>query len=59
MSVDIVEDIRRVREALIERHAGIEGYFKHCQSQDRARAAKAKPRGSQRPPRPLRQRAKS
>jgi hypothetical protein len=41
---DIAERIRRVQEQLIQRHGGIDGYFKHCQAQDRAWAARAKSR---------------
>jgi hypothetical protein len=33
----IVEPIRRIREELIKRYGGIDGYFKHCQAQERAR----------------------
>jgi hypothetical protein len=46
MSDEIVEESRRVREELIERYGGIDKYFKHCQAQDRALAARknARPR---------------
>ena len=44
MNDEIVEPIRQIREELIKRHGGIDGYFKHCQAQDRARAARAKRR---------------
>jgi hypothetical protein len=44
MSDIIVEEVRRVREELIKRHGGIEGYFKYCQAQDRARASRLKAR---------------
>lgn len=44
----IVDPIRRIREELIKRYGGIEGYFKHCQAQDRARTARPKPRRRQR-----------
>ena len=40
----IVEEVRRVREELIKRHGGIDGYFKYCQAQDRARASRLKAR---------------
>jgi hypothetical protein len=40
----IVEEIRRVREELIERYGGIDGYLKHCQAQDRAWATRSKSR---------------
>lgn len=42
MSDDIVENIRQVREELIQRHGGIDGYSKHCQTLDRAWAARSK-----------------
>ncbi len=42
MNDEIVEQVRRVREELIERFGGIEGYFKHCQAQKRAARAKAR-----------------
>jgi hypothetical protein len=38
----IVEPIRRIREELIERYGGIDGYFKHCQAQERARTTRAR-----------------
>jgi hypothetical protein len=38
----IVEEVRRIREELIERHSGIDGYFKYCQAQDRAWQGAAK-----------------
>lgn len=34
----LVDEIRRVREELIEQYGGIEAYFRHCQQQDRAGA---------------------
>lgn len=49
MSDVIVEEARRVREELIEHYGGIDKYFKHCQAQDRARAARAKVRARKRP----------
>lgn len=39
-----VEEVRRVREELIERYGGIDGYFKHCQAQERAQASRMKSR---------------
>jgi len=39
---DIVEHGRQVREELIERYGGIEGYFKHCQALDRAASKRTK-----------------
>ena len=41
----IVDEVRRVREELIERYGGIDGYFKHLQAMDRARTRKAKQQG--------------
>jgi hypothetical protein len=32
----IVDPGRKVREELIQRYGGIDGYFKHCQALDRA-----------------------
>jgi hypothetical protein len=40
----IVEPIRRIREELIKRHGGIDGYFRYCQAQERARTIQPKPR---------------
>jgi len=40
----IVEEIRRVREELIERYGGIDEYLRHCQAQDRAWATRSKSR---------------
>lgn len=38
----IVDEVRRVREELIEQYGGIDGYFKHCQQQDRVCARRLK-----------------
>jgi hypothetical protein len=46
---DIVEEIRRTREELINRHGGIDGYFKHCQALDRAWSARSKSRRRKEP----------
>ena len=40
----IVDEVRRVREELINRYGGLHGYIKHLQAMDRARARKAKQR---------------
>jgi hypothetical protein len=48
MTDNIVEEVRRIREQLIERHGGIDGYFEHCQAIDRAWARKAANRGRSR-----------
>jgi hypothetical protein len=37
-----VEEVRRVREELIKRHGGLDGYMKHLQAMDRARIRTAK-----------------
>ncbi len=46
---DIVEQIRRVREELIKRYGGIDGYFKHCQAQERARTPRPSARHRKHP----------
>ena len=45
----IVEEVRRVREELIRSFGGIDGYFQHCQSLDRAAAGRGKPRKRKQP----------
>lgn len=42
MNDPIVDEVRRVREELIQRYGGIDGYFQHLQAMDRARLRKAK-----------------
>jgi hypothetical protein len=49
MSDRIVEEVRRVREELVKRFDGINGYFQHCESLDRASAARRKPRKRKQP----------
>jgi hypothetical protein len=49
MNDSIVEPIRRIREELINRYGGIDGYFKHCQAQERAWAARSKSRHRKQP----------
>ncbi|HYV36597.1 MAG TPA: hypothetical protein VE988_12870 [Gemmataceae bacterium] len=44
MSDANVEEVRRVREDLIKSFGGINGYFQHCQAQDRAAAGRLKRR---------------
>jgi hypothetical protein len=39
MSDPILEEIGRVRQELLKRHGGIDGYVKHIQKLDRARRA--------------------
>jgi hypothetical protein len=46
---DDVEQVRRVREELINRHGGIEGYFRYCQALDRRWSASAKRRDGKKP----------
>ena len=55
----IVDQVRRVREELIIRYGGIDGYFKHCQEQDKARASRPKSRPRKRRARPGRKTAKA
>jgi len=38
----IVEQVRQAREKLLEKYGGIDGYFKHCQDQERARVSRPK-----------------
>ena len=38
----IVDEVSRVREELINRYGGIDGYFKHCQAQDQASRLKSR-----------------
>jgi hypothetical protein len=42
----IVDEVRRVREELIDRHGGLHGYIKHLQATDRERVRKAKQRAA-------------
>ena len=45
MSVDvIVDEVRRVREELVKRYGGLDGWIEHLQAMDRERAGKAKKR---------------
>ena len=50
MTDPIVDEVRRVREELIQRYGGLEGYLKHCEQQDRRRTSRrtVKARGKQR-----------
>ena len=43
-----VEDVRRVREELINRHGGLDGYMKHLQAMDRERIRTAKKKRARR-----------
>ena len=38
----IVDESRRVRDALVKKHGGLEGWIDHLQQMDRARRGKAK-----------------
>jgi len=58
MSDIVVEEVRRVREELITHFGGIEAYFQHCQSLDRASAARRKPQKRKQPPSKSRKSAK-
>jgi len=42
MTDPIVDEVRRVREELIERHGGLDGYLRYCAQQDRRRARQQK-----------------
>jgi hypothetical protein len=44
MTDPILDEIWRVREELVQRYGGIDGYFKHLQAMDRARMRKARAR---------------
>ena len=55
----IVEEVRRVREELIDRFRGIDGYFKHCQAQERVQAARLKSRRRKKASRARRKTTKS
>ena len=55
----IVEQVRQIREELIIRYGGIDGYFKHCQAQERARTTRPKPRRRKQPGPRVRQTTKA
>ena len=38
----IVDEVRRVREELVKRHGGLDGWIAHLQAMDRARRRKTK-----------------
>jgi hypothetical protein len=42
MSDPILVEIARVRQELVKKHGGIDGYFRHIQKLDRARRKKRK-----------------
>jgi hypothetical protein len=43
-----VEEVRRVREELIKRYGGLDGYMKHLQAMDRERIRTAKKKRTRR-----------
>lgn len=49
MTDPILDEVRRVREELIQRYGGLEGYLKHCEKQVRRRTSRCaiKSRGKQ------------
>jgi hypothetical protein len=50
MSVDvIVDEVRRVRDELVKRYGGLDGWIEHLQAMDRERARKAKRRTVKKP----------
>jgi hypothetical protein len=55
----IVEEIRRIREELINRYGGIDGYFKHCQAQESPRTTRPGPRHRKKPAQTARKTAKA
>ena len=55
MTDPIVDEVRRVREELIERHGGLDGCLRYCEQQDRRREREQKRPGAtkrKRPPPP-------
>ena len=40
----IVDEVRRVREELVKRYGGLDGWIEHLQQMDRERASKGKQR---------------
>ena len=47
MSFDpIVDEVRRVRDDLVKKYGGLEGWIDHLQSMDEARACKTKKRAA-------------
>ena len=42
MTDPILDEVWRVREELLKRYGGIDGYFRHLQAMDRARARKGR-----------------
>jgi hypothetical protein len=48
MTDPIVDEVQRVREELLKRYGGIDGYFRHIQAMDRARLRREKARRQKR-----------
>ncbi len=48
MSDEMLEEIWRVREELIKKHGGMEGYIKYVQKLERAHARRLKKNGTKR-----------
>jgi hypothetical protein len=46
----IVDEVRRVRDELVKRYGGLDGWIKHLQAMDRERARKAKRRTAKKQP---------
>ncbi len=47
MSVDpIVDEVRRVRDELVKKYGGLDGWIDHLQTMDQARASKAAKRAA-------------
>jgi hypothetical protein len=49
MSDIFVDEVRRVREELIKRYGGLDGWIQHLQEMDRQRALKAKKQRTKEP----------
>jgi hypothetical protein len=45
----IVDEVRRVRDELVKRYGGLDGWIEHLQAMDRDRARKAKQRTGKKP----------
>ncbi len=46
----IVDEVRRVRDRLVQRYGGLDGWIEHLQEMDRERARKAKKRSAKTTP---------
>jgi len=45
----IVDEVRRVRDELVKRHGGLDGWIEHLQAMDRERAGQAKRQSAKKP----------